>query len=75
VAALQVCKTFEDLYAEALRINAGRPSLAPYASVAHKEVDCQEGGSAGDATKPARASPPWCTPRRSCPSALATLSS
>jgi pyruvate/2-oxoglutarate dehydrogenase complex dihydrolipoamide acyltransferase (E2) component len=53
----QVCKTFEDLYAEALRINAGRPSLAPYASVAHKEVDCQEGGSAGDATKPAERGP------------------
>ena len=26
-------KTFEDLYAEALRINEGRPSLAPYAQV------------------------------------------
>lgn len=30
---LQVRKTFEDLYAEALRINEGRPSLAPYAEV------------------------------------------
>ena len=30
---LQVRKTFEDLYAEAVRINEGRPSLAPYAEV------------------------------------------
>lgn len=30
---LQVRKTFEDLYAEAVRINEGRPSLAPYAQV------------------------------------------
>lgn len=38
MAALQVRKTFEDLYAEALRINEGRPSLAPYAEVARKEI-------------------------------------
>lgn len=34
VAGLQVRKTFEDLYAEALRMNAGKPSLAPYSRVA-----------------------------------------
>lgn len=29
----QVRKTFEDLYAEVLRMNRGAPSLAPYAQV------------------------------------------
>ncbi len=33
IALPQVRKTFEDLYAEAVRINEGRPSLAPYAQV------------------------------------------
>ena len=45
----QVRKTFEDLYAEALRMNAGRPSLAPYASVARKEVAGDAAAGAGAA--------------------------
>lgn len=36
----QVRKTFEDMYAEALRMNAGCPSLPPYHLVAQKEITC-----------------------------------
>lgn len=48
-AAPQVRKTFEDLYAEAQRMNAGRPTLAPYATVALKEVGGPAAGGASSA--------------------------
>lgn len=56
---LQVRKTFEDLYAEALRMNAGRSSLAPYHLVARKEIAAAAAaaaeGAADAATQPAHA--------------------
>ncbi|KAI3429873.1 hypothetical protein D9Q98_010184 [Chlorella vulgaris] len=59
MAGLQVRKTFEDLYAEALRMNAGRSSLAPYHLVARKEIAAAAAaaaeGAADAATQPAHA--------------------
>lgn len=54
----QVRKTFEDLYAEALRINEGRPSLEPYA-----QVGCAVAAGVHE--------PSACSPRspRCCPAA------
>ena len=37
-SCLQVQSTFEDLYSEIRRIQAGKPSLAPYAQVANKQI-------------------------------------
>ena len=47
---LQVRKTFEDLYAEALRMNAGNPSLAPYSQVVRKQIltSAHSGAAAGE---------------------------
>jgi hypothetical protein len=47
---LQVRKTFEDLYAEALRMNAGNPSLAPYSQVVRKQIltTAHSGAAAGE---------------------------
>ena len=58
ISARQVKRIVEDLQAEAVKINSGRPTLCPYTDVADKEIgeekvdeDDEEGGDGGEAVQ------------------------